>query len=73
MSSQKPPLDDLRIERRPDGARSFNTPWLMVVAVISVLLAGAATWWRACVAPGEKVIAGWPAGLKAVAAVREKP
>jgi hypothetical protein len=22
VSSQKPPLDDLRIERRPDGARS---------------------------------------------------
>ena len=46
MSSPKPPLDDLLIERRPDGARSSDKSWLLVVAVIVALLAGAALWWR---------------------------
>jgi RND family efflux transporter MFP subunit len=46
MSSPKPALDDLRIERRPEAARSSNKSWLVVVAVILALLAGAALWWR---------------------------
>jgi RND family efflux transporter MFP subunit len=46
MSSAKPSLDDLRIERRPNGARSSNKSWLVIVAIIVALLAGAALWWN---------------------------
>jgi RND family efflux transporter MFP subunit len=46
MSSPKPALDDLRIERRPEAARSSNKSWLVIVAVMLALLAGAALWWR---------------------------
>jgi HlyD family secretion protein len=45
MSSPKPALDDLRIERRPEAARSSHN-WWVVAAVLLVLLAGAAVWWR---------------------------
>ncbi len=47
MSSPKPALDDLRIERRPDAARSSNYLWLVGVAVSLAVLAGAALWRRA--------------------------
>jgi RND family efflux transporter MFP subunit len=46
MSSQKPALDDLRIERRPEEARSSKYSWLLVVVVVLALVAGAALWWR---------------------------
>ena len=45
MSSQKPSLDDLRIER-PNAARSSNKSWLVIVAIVVALLAGAAIWWH---------------------------
>src|SRR5208282_6250810 len=47
MSSPKPALDDLRIERRPETAPSSLQSWLVVVVVFLVLLAAAAVWWRA--------------------------
>jgi HlyD family secretion protein len=46
MGSPKPSLDDLRIERRPEKARSSSMAWLAVVAVIAALLAVAALWWH---------------------------
>jgi HlyD family secretion protein len=46
MSSPKPALDDLRIQRRPEEARSSNYAWLVVVALILALLASAALWWK---------------------------
>ena len=45
MSSDKPPLDALRIERRPEQPSSVR-PWLAVVVVVLLLLAGAAVWWH---------------------------
>jgi HlyD family secretion protein len=45
MSSTKPTLDDLRIERRPGKAGSSRS-WLAVAVVIVALLAGAAVWWH---------------------------
>ena len=39
-------MDDLRIERRPDAARSSNWSWLAIVVIILALLAGAAFWWH---------------------------
>ncbi|MGA3182181.1 MAG: efflux RND transporter periplasmic adaptor subunit [Verrucomicrobiota bacterium] len=45
MSSQKPALDDLRIERGPERAQS-SAPWLAVAAALALLAAGSAVWWR---------------------------
>jgi RND family efflux transporter MFP subunit len=45
MSSPKPTLDDLRIERRPETAGS-STSWLAVGALLLFGLAGAAVWWH---------------------------
>lgn len=45
MSSPKSPLDELRIERRPERPASFK-PWPVVVAVAVLLLLGAAIWWH---------------------------
>jgi RND family efflux transporter MFP subunit len=45
MSSSKPPLDALRIERRPEHPSPFK-PWLAAVAVIILLATGAAIWWH---------------------------
>ncbi|MGA2543298.1 MAG: efflux RND transporter periplasmic adaptor subunit [Verrucomicrobiota bacterium] len=45
MSSPKPTLDDLRIERRPESAGASKS-WLAVAVVLLALLAGAALWWR---------------------------
>jgi RND family efflux transporter MFP subunit len=46
MSSPKPALDDLRIERRPEAARSTNSAWLVVLVIILALGAGAGLWWK---------------------------
>jgi HlyD family secretion protein len=46
MSSAKPSLDELRIERRPNGARASNKPWLVIVVIIVAFTAGAALWWH---------------------------
>jgi RND family efflux transporter MFP subunit len=46
MTPAKPRLDDLRIDRGPDVARSSNKSWLVVVAVMAILLVGAGLWWR---------------------------
>jgi len=46
MGSPKPSLDDLRIERRPEKARSSSMAWLAVVAIIAALLTVAALWWH---------------------------
>ncbi len=43
MSSDKPPLDALRIERRQEQPPSAR-PWLAGAAVVLLLLAGAAVW-----------------------------
>ena len=45
MSSDKPPLDALRIERRPEQPPSAR-PWLAAAVVGLLLLAGAAVWWH---------------------------
>jgi RND family efflux transporter MFP subunit len=45
MSSPKPSLDELRIERKPAPERRSN-PGLVVVVVIILLLAGAGIWWN---------------------------
>ncbi|MGA2555858.1 MAG: efflux RND transporter periplasmic adaptor subunit [Verrucomicrobiota bacterium] len=45
MSSPKPTLDDLRIERRPESAGASKS-WLAVAIVILAALAGAAIWWH---------------------------
>ena len=45
MSSDKPPLDALRIERRQEQPSSA-WPWLAVAVVVLLLLAGAAVWWH---------------------------
>ena len=46
MNSDKPSLDALRIERRPESPSSSRL-WLVVVLVILLLLsAGAAVWWH---------------------------
>jgi RND family efflux transporter MFP subunit len=45
MSSPKPTLDDLRIERRPETAGSSKS-WLAVAVVVVAVLAGAAVWWH---------------------------
>jgi len=45
MSSPKPTLDDLRIQRRPESAGGSKA-WLGVVMVIVLVLAGGAFWWR---------------------------
>jgi HlyD family secretion protein len=44
MNSDKPSLDALRIERRPESPSSPR-PWLAGVVVV-LLLAGAAAWWH---------------------------
>src|SRR5580698_1066059 len=47
MSSAKPSLNDLRIERGPEQARSSGAPWLRYVVVIIIVLAvGAAVFLR---------------------------
>ena len=45
MSSDKPPLDALRIERRQEQPSSAR-PWLAIAVVGLLLLAGAAVWWH---------------------------
>src|SRR5664279_5698277 len=46
MSSPKSPLDELRIERRPERP-SRSKPWLVVVVVVAALLMfGGAVWWH---------------------------
>jgi len=45
MSSPKSPLDELRIERRPERPPQLQ-PWLAVVVVVALLLLGAAVWWH---------------------------
>jgi RND family efflux transporter MFP subunit len=45
MSSPKPALDDLRIERRPEASRAGRGSWPAVL-VLLVLLAAAAYWWQ---------------------------
>jgi RND family efflux transporter MFP subunit len=46
MSSDKPPLDALRIERRQEQPSSAR-PWLAGAVIVLMLLAGAAVWWHA--------------------------
>jgi HlyD family secretion protein len=46
MSSAKPTLDDLRIERGPEAPRSSNKSWLVFVVIILALLAAGALWWK---------------------------
>src|SRR5580698_2218469 len=46
MSSAKPSLNDLRIDRGPEQARSSGAPWLRYVVIILVLAAGAAFFWK---------------------------
>jgi HlyD family secretion protein len=45
MSSDKPPLDALRIERRQEQPSSAR-PWLAAAVIGLLLLAGAAVWWH---------------------------
>ncbi len=45
MSSPKPPLDELRIERRPERPSRFQ-PWLAVVVVAALLVFGGVVWWH---------------------------
>ncbi|HLX95634.1 MAG TPA: efflux RND transporter periplasmic adaptor subunit [Verrucomicrobiae bacterium] len=45
MSSPKSPLDELRIERRPERPSRFQ-PWLAVVVIVVLLVLGAGIWWR---------------------------
>src|SRR5215472_16896964 len=45
MSSPKPPLDALRIERRPEQPSGFK-PWMLIVAAVVLLALGAGVWWR---------------------------
>jgi RND family efflux transporter MFP subunit len=45
MSSPKSPLDELRIERRPERP-SRSKPWLVVVVVAALLMFGGAVWWH---------------------------
>ena len=45
MSSDKPPLDALRIERRQEQPSSAR-PWLAGAVIVLLLLAGAAVWWH---------------------------
>ena len=44
MKSDKPTLDDLRIERRPE-APPQSRGWLVALAVAVLLLAGTVAWW----------------------------
>jgi RND family efflux transporter MFP subunit len=46
MSSPKSPLDELRIQRRPERPSPLK-PWLVVVGVVALLALGAAIWWHA--------------------------
>jgi RND family efflux transporter MFP subunit len=45
MSSPKSPLDELRIERRPERPSRFR-PWMVVVAIMILLALGGAVWWH---------------------------
>jgi RND family efflux transporter MFP subunit len=45
MSSPKSPLDELRIERRPERPGRFS-PWPVGVVVVVLLLLGATIWWH---------------------------
>ena len=45
MSPPKSPLDELRIERRPERPSRFQ-PWLVAVAVVVLLALGAGIWWH---------------------------
>ncbi|HEV2436474.1 MAG TPA: efflux RND transporter periplasmic adaptor subunit [Verrucomicrobiae bacterium] len=45
MSSPKSPLDELRIERRPERPSQFN-PWPVGLVVAVLLLLGATIWWH---------------------------
>lgn len=45
MSSPKSPLDELRIERRPERPSRFS-PWLVAAVVAVVLVSGGAVWWH---------------------------
>jgi HlyD family secretion protein len=46
MNSDKPSLDALRIERRPETPGRPRTFWWAVIALVLLLLAGAAVWWH---------------------------
>ena len=46
MSSAKPTLDDLRIERRPEAPRSPNKSGLIVGMLVLAALGTAAFWWK---------------------------
>jgi RND family efflux transporter MFP subunit len=46
MSSAKPTLDDLRIERRPEAPRSSNKSGLIVGVLVLAALGTAAFWWK---------------------------
>jgi multidrug efflux pump subunit AcrA (membrane-fusion protein) len=46
MSSPKPTLDDLRIERKSEPAPQSKT-WLIILVAIGLVCVGAAMWWRA--------------------------
>jgi HlyD family secretion protein len=46
MSSAKPSLDDLKIERRPERPRSSGKSSLLIFAFVVALLACGAVWWR---------------------------
>jgi RND family efflux transporter MFP subunit len=45
MSPPKSPLDELRIERRPERPSQFKS-WLIVVAVLALLALGGVFWWH---------------------------
>ena len=45
MSSPKSPLDELRIDRRPEQPSPFK-PWMVVVVLAALLVLGGAVWWH---------------------------
>jgi HlyD family secretion protein len=46
MNSDKPSLDALRIERRPESPDRPRSLWWAAIACVLLLLAGAAVWWH---------------------------
>jgi HlyD family secretion protein len=45
MNASKPPLEELRIERRPERQPQSKT-WLAIAGVVVLVLAAATFWWR---------------------------